>query len=285
MPPARTRAYTLHRGGTAQEAPHQHNDFAATAPIPLFRLNPDPNDLRFPPAHLASPEGLLAIGGDLRPERLLEGYRHGIFPWYSEGQPLLWWSPDPRALLFLDRLRVSRSLRKTLRAGRFRVTMDHAFHAVITACADARPRKGDADPDTGSGTWITPEMIAAYTQLHALGHAHSVECWQGEILAGGLYGVALGGAFFGESMFSRVSDASKVALAQLVAQLRGWDFAFIDCQLPSDHLFSLGAESVPRARFLVLLEQALAQPGRSGRWQIEADLALDDTPAQDAQAP
>lgn len=265
--------------------PRIGKDYATAKLIPLFLLDPNTREIHFPPAHLASPEGLLAIGGDLRPERLLEAYRHGIFPWYSEGQPLLWWSPDPRALLFLERLRVSRSLRKTMRAGRFRVTMDRAFRAVITACAESRSRIGGPNPETEHGTWITPEMIGAYTQLHALGHAHSVECWAEDRLVGGLYGVALGTAFFGESMFSRTSDASKVALVQLVAQLRRWDFAFIDCQLPSEHLISLGAESVPRARFLQLLERALAQPGRSGRWQLDTDLALGHTPAQDAQAP
>jgi leucyl/phenylalanyl-tRNA--protein transferase len=233
----------------------------------MYLLRPDPNDLRFPPVERASPEGLLAIGGDLSAPRLLTAYRHGIFPWYSEGQPILWWSPDPRAVLFLERLKVSRSLRKTLRSGKFTVTTDRDFRAVMRACAGNR--RG-----TPAGTWITPEMVEAYAHLHQLGYAHSVEVRAGETLAGGLYGVALGGAFFGESMFSRVTDASKVALAWLVAQLRRWGFLFIDCQLPSDHLFSLGAEEIPRARFLGLLAEALQQADRLGRWELEPDLAL-----------
>jgi leucyl/phenylalanyl-tRNA---protein transferase len=215
----------------------------------------------FPPVELASPEGLLAVGGDLHSERLLTAYRQGIFPWYSPGQPVLWWSPDPRTVLFPRRLRISRSLRKTLRQNRFHVTLDQTFERVIDACA--APRRTHP---TG-GTWITREMRAAYCELHALGYAHSVEAWSGTELVGGLYGVALGGVFFGESMFSRATDASKVALARVVGQLTTWGYTLIDCQVGSAHLFSLGAEEIPRENFLATLRPALALPGRPGSWK------------------
>ena len=234
----------------------------------MFVLNPDPNDLRFPPIELASPEGLLAIGGDLRAERLLEAYRHGIFPWYNQGQPILWWSPDPRAVLFARKLRVRRSLRKVLRSGKFTVTLDRAFDAVIRACAG--PRR--ANP--AGGTWITPEMHDAYVRLHAQGYGHSVETWQAGELVGGLYGVALGGAFFGESMYSHAADASKVALVHLMRQLDAWGFSFVDCQLPTPHLESLGAESIRRRRYMALLEAALKMPDRLGPWSFDSDLAI-----------
>lgn len=232
----------------------------------MFVLPKDSRDLRFPPVELASPEGLLAVGGDLSSDRLLAAYRLGIFPWYSGDQPILWWSPDPRAVLFLDRLKISRSLRKTLRSERFRVTLDTAFGRIIRACA--APRPGATEP----GTWITEEMIRAYEKLHALGAAHSVETWFDGRLVGGLYGVALGGAFFGESMFSRQNDASKVALTHLVQQLRRWDFALIDCQMPSSHLFSLGAENINRSTFNRLLSRAGTQPDRRGTWRLDPDL-------------
>jgi leucyl/phenylalanyl-tRNA--protein transferase len=215
----------------------------------------------FPPVELASPEGLLAVGGDLRSERLLAAYRQGIFPWYSPGQPVLWWSPDPRTVLFPARLRISRSLGKALRQQRFRVTLDQAFERVIDACA--APRR--AHP-TG-GTWITREMRAAYCLLHAQGYAHSVEAWSGTELVGGLYGVSLGGVFFGESMFSLATDASKVALARVVEQLTAWGYPLIDCQVGSAHLFSLGAEEIPRRDFLAALDAALQLPGRAGSWK------------------
>jgi len=279
-------------------------------------LRPGINDLRFPPVEAASPEGLLAIGGDLRPERLLEAYRHGIFPWYSDDQPILWWSPDPRAVLIPAKLKVSRSLRKTLRRGTFRVSLDQAFGAVMNACAGPRhsgtykcrerhdcadaggtaPRMAEADScreqgpkatpgalaeDAGSdrgsqpsGTWITPEMRDAYARLHALGYAHSVEVWYDDQLVGGLYGVALGAAFFGESMFSHATDASKVALVHLVHQLEAWGYTLVDCQVASAHLFSLGAEEIPRADFLTRLAQALAQPGRRPPWRFDTDLEV-----------
>jgi len=228
-------------------------------------LRPDANDLHFPPVSAANAEGLLAVGGDLRPERLIEAYRHGIFPWFSHGQPILWWSPDPRTVLFPAKLKVSRSLRKTLRHDGYRVSLDQAFGEVMRACADPRGQ-------TPSGTWITPEMLAAYNRLHALGFAHSVEAWDGEELAGGLYGVALGAAFFGESMFSRATDASKVAFVHLVRQLEAWGYALIDCQVASAHLFSLGAEEIPRADFLTRLAAALDQPGRPAPWRFDPDL-------------
>lgn len=227
-------------------------------------LRPDAG-LDFPPVETASPEGLLAVGGDLRAERLLAAYRRGIFPWYSDGQPILWWSPDPRAVLFPEKLKISRSLHKTLRAGKFRVTFDQRFHDVMQACAEPRSR------DPAAGTWITAAMIEAYTQLHRLGHAHSVETWHGAELVGGLYGVALGGAFFGESMFARETDASKVAFVRLVRQLARWGYPLIDCQQYTAHLARFGAEEIPRSTFLHLLAQAQALPGRRGCWMFETN--------------
>lgn len=223
---------------------------------------PDPSDdrLHFPPVEAATPEGLLAAGGDLSVERLLEAYRHGIFPWYNPGQPILWWSPDPRAVLYPDKLKVSRSLRKTLKRGHLCVTFDTAFRDVMLACAAPRA------PSPGGGTWITDDMVRAYCALHEQGMAHSVEVWEGRVLAGGLYGVALGGVFFGESMFARATDASKVALVALANRLQRWGYRLIDCQVPSSHLASLGAEEIPRARFLAELEAGLNLPGRPGRW-------------------
>lgn len=219
----------------------------------------------FPPVEHASPEGLLAIGGDLSSRRLLDAYRHGIFPWYSAGQPILWWSPDPRAVLYPDRLRISRSLRKTLKQQVFRITFDHAFESVIGACAE--PRLIGGEPS--AGTWITNEMEAAYIELHREGYAHSVETWSGSRLVGGLYGVALGRGFFGESMFHRESDASKVALAGLIELLQRWAFLFIDCQLPSAHIMSLGAEEIPRSRFLEELDVALDHDDPAFHWSRE----------------
>lgn len=220
----------------------------------------------FPPVEHASPEGLLAIGGDLSSRRLLDAYRNGIFPWYSAGQPILWWSPDPRAVLYPDRLRISRSLRKTLKKGLFTVTFDRAFEEVIEACA--APRLIGGEPS--AGTWITSEMKAAYVALHREGHAHSVETWSGDgRLVGGLYGVALGRGFFGESMFHRATDASKVALAGLIDLLQRWQFHFIDCQLTSDHIMSLGAVEIPRDRFLGELAAALDREDPALDWRAE----------------
>ncbi|MFQ3786832.1 leucyl/phenylalanyl-tRNA--protein transferase [Halomonas sp. A29] len=208
--------------------------------------------VRFPPVSsaLRDPEGLLAAGGELTPEWLLAAYRRGIFPWYSDGQPILWWCPNPRMVLFPDELRVTRSLGKRLRNGGFRVTFDQQFEAVMTACA--APRSGQP------GTWITTEMHAAYIALHRLGYARSVEVWQAGELAGGLYGVAIGSVFFGESMFSRASDASKVALVHLVRAMRAGGGRLIDCQMHTRHLASLGARDIARTEFINYLESCLA---------------------------
>ena len=204
--------------------------------MPIFRLV---DDLVFPPPDYADPSGLIAVGGDLSSERLLEAYRVGIFPWYSEDQPILWWSPDPRFVLDLDQFKISRSLGKTLRRRMFHVTFDRVFEDVIAACATVTR-------EDQSGTWITPEMQEAYITLHGLGYAHSVEAWFEGKLVGGLYGVSLGKAFFGESMFHRKTDASKVALAVLVEKLKSWNFQFIDSQMTTEHMSSLGAKEIPR---------------------------------------
>jgi leucyl/phenylalanyl-tRNA--protein transferase len=227
----------------------------------MFRLNR--HDIGFPPVDRASPEGLLAVGGDLRPERLLEAYRHGIFPWYNDDQPILWWSPDPRAVLFPEKLHVSRSLKRNLRLNPFTITLDSSFRNVMEQCAEPRPQYPEG------GTWITGDMLVAYTRLHELGYAHSVETWQDGRLVGGLYGVALGGAFFAESMFTRVDDASKVALVRLVRQLQAWDFRLIDCQQFSPHVKRFGAEEIPRSDFITRLAAALKLPDRRGRWKFE----------------
>ncbi|RRV65816.1 leucyl/phenylalanyl-tRNA--protein transferase [Stutzerimonas stutzeri] len=212
------------------------------------------DDFSFPPLETAlrEPNGLLAAGGDLRPERLLAAYRHGCFPWYQEGQPLLWWSPDPRTVLFPDELHVSRSLRKRMRHGDYQVTFDKAFAEVIQGCAGPR--------SYADGTWITTPMQDAYIRLHEVGVAHSVEVWQQGQLVGGLYGLAMGELFFGESMFSRATDASKVGFVTLVERLREWGFALIDCQMPTRHLESFGARSIPRAAFAEALAMHLDRP-------------------------
>jgi leucyl/phenylalanyl-tRNA--protein transferase len=237
----------------------------------MFVLDPNAVDMRFPPPDLASPDGLLAIGGDLRAERLLEAYRHGIFPWYNETQPILWWSPDPRAVLFPEKLKVSRSLRKTLRHRGFRVTFDRCFRDVMQACAQPRSQY------PLGGTWITDEMLDAYVRLHTLGVAHSVETWLDDRLVGGLYGVALGGIFFGESMFTRETDASKTAFVILVNELKTRGFIIVDCQLPSKHLFSLGAEEIRRTVFLDHLAAALRLPDQRGAWQLTSTEMCDET--------
>jgi len=228
----------------------------------MFMLHP--NHLSFPPVEQASPEGLLAIGGDLRPGRLLEAYRHGIFPWYDDDRPILWWSPDPRAVLFPSKLHVPRRLHRTIRRGRLTVTMDRCFRAVMEGCAGPRPQYPNG------GTWITEAMLDAYTQLHELGYAHSVEAWKDGRLAGGLYGVALGGAFFAESMFTLVDDASKTAFVALVQQLDAWNFHLIDCQQSSPHIRRFGAETVPRRDFIAHLSNALAVPDRLGQWRFDS---------------
>jgi leucyl/phenylalanyl-tRNA--protein transferase len=226
----------------------------------LFLLDPGNPRAPFPAVSLAetNPNGLLAVGGDLHPERLVNGYRHGIFPWFGPGDPILWWSPDPRTLLFPDQIRISRSLAKTLRRRRLGVTMDRTFQAVIEACSQPR--------SDGAGTWLMPEMIAAYGRLHRLGLAHSVEIWQDGVLAGGLYGVGVGRVFFGESMFSRVSDASKVALVHLCQRLHVWGYAVVDCQVISAHLVRMGADQVAREAFTALLQRWCPEPGRDGNW-------------------
>lgn len=226
--------------------------------MPIYRLS---EQLAFPPPHLAE-DGLLAVGGDLRRERLLLAYANGIFPWYSEDEPILWWSPDPRMILLPDALHISRRLQRVVKQGRYRVTADTAFAAVIAACAST-PRKRE------QGTWITPAMQAAYIDLHAAGFAHSFECWRGDTLVGGLYGVSLGACYFGESMFARETDASKVALAVATAQFLRWGIGLIDCQVANEHLDSLGAQEVPRARFLQMLYAALRHPTRRGLWRVE----------------
>ena len=228
--------------------------------MPVFQLG---KELAFPPPEEAEPGGLLAVGGGLEPERLLLAYSLGIFPWYDEELPILWHSPDPRMVLRPGELRVSRSLRKVLRAGRFELTLDSAFERVIRACAET-PR-----PDQ-PGTWITEEMIAAYGRLHELGFAHSAEAWQAGTLVGGLYGVSLGSCFFGESMFALRSDASKVAFVSLVKQLERWGIDLVDCQVHTDHLARFGASQWPRARFLEELRRRLEQPTRRGRWRFDA---------------
>jgi leucyl/phenylalanyl-tRNA---protein transferase len=216
----------------------------------------------FPPPDYADPSGLIAVGGDLSHERLLEAYRVGIFPWYSDDQPILWWSPDPRFVLELNEFKPSRSLRRTLRRNIFQVTFDRYFEEVITACA-AVPREGQ------SGTWITPEMRDAYIRLYGLGYAHSVEAWYANKLVGGLYGVSLGKAFFGESMFHYKTDASKVALAVLVEKLKSWGFHFIDSQMTTDHMQRLGAKEMSRRIFLKKLQSALRHSTKRGKWRVD----------------
>ena len=225
--------------------------------MPVFLLS---EELIFPPVHLASEGGLLAVGGDLSLERLLLAYGRGIFPWYVEGEPILWWSPDPRLILYPEEIYVSRSLKRTLNKGMFEVTMDRAFDRVIRACARSRLQKGEA-------TWIGADMIQAYGRLHENGFAHSVEAWQGKELAGGLYGVSLGGCFFGESMFTSASNASKVAFVHLARQLSDWSFTLIDCQVTTGHLMRFGAQEVSRPIFLDLLKTALELPTRQGTWE------------------
>ena len=218
-------------------------------------------DAPFPPVSkaLRSPNGLLCAGGDLSPERIVDAYAHGIFPWFSEGDPILWWSPDPRMVLFPEELKVSRSLRKAATRGPYEVRCDTAFREVMEACAQPRANQ--------SGTWIVPEMVAAYTALHERGLAHSVEAWRDGELVGGLYGVGLGKVFFGESMFARATDASKVALVHLVERLRGRDYRLIDCQQATPHLASLGAREIPRAAFAQVLRESIQYPPSGESWR------------------
>lgn len=224
--------------------------------MPVYQLT---NALLFPDPEWANPDGLLAVGGDLSMERLLLAYRLGIFPWYEDGYPILWWSPPERCIMDPSDFHVSRSLQRLLRQGRFTVTFDRAFESVIRACAETRL-------ENSQGTWLTPDMIDAYCALHTAGFAHSAEAWfQGE-LAGGIYGISLGRAFFGESMFKRVTNASKVAFATLAQQLATWQFSLLDCQITNPHLRRLGAREISRKEFLRRLAEALRFPTRRGRW-------------------
>ncbi|MDP1864431.1 MAG: leucyl/phenylalanyl-tRNA--protein transferase [Thiobacillus sp.] len=218
----------------------------------------------FPPVEtaLTDPNGLLAMGGDLSLERLLDAYRHGIYPWFNPGETILWWSPDPRMVLVPDQVRVTRSLAKRIRNGGFEVRVDTVFADVMRACAAPRV---DA-----TGTWISPDMVTAYSRLHLAGYAHSVETWHNGELVGGLYGVAMGRMFYGESMFSRVPDASKVALVRLAQQLQQWGFGLIDCQMETEHLASMGARTVPRSVFTARLADLVNLPHRSGPWTFDA---------------
>lgn len=253
------------------------NTSPADAPGIVFLEPGDPPD-SFPDPCTANADfdGLLAIGGDLSPARLLAAYRLGIFPWYEEDQPILWWSPDPRAVLEPGKLRVSRSLRKTLRSDRFRVSVNNAFEDVIDACAATRAT---------TGTWITPAMRSAYLHLHELGFAHAVETWHGSRLVGGLYGIALGGVFFGESMFSHASDASKVALVALVRQIESRGLKLIDCQVATAHLGSLGSELIPRAEFVQRVRKLAASttPGESWHHDPAATSSLVTKPPAPAR--
>lgn len=227
--------------------------------VPIYRL---PREPVFPDPARAEPDGLLAVGGDLSPERLLTAYALGIFPWYSDPSPILWWSPDPRLVLEPARLHVPRSLRKTIRLGAYRITADEAFERVITRCA-ARDRPGQ------DGTWITEDVARAYVRLHELGFAHSFEAWQGGELAGGLYGVSLGAAFFGESMFADRPDASKVAFVRSVEWLASRGIGLVDCQVRTEHLLRFGAQEISRAAFLRRLAAALRAPTHRGRWTLD----------------
>jgi leucyl/phenylalanyl-tRNA--protein transferase len=233
--------------------------------VTIYRLFEEPV---FPSPEEADPDGLLAVGGDLSPQRLLTAYANGIFPWYAENSPILWWSTNPRLVLLPREFHLPRSLRRTLNRGIFSFTMDADFPAVIRACA--RSPRPDQD-----GTWIVEDMVEAYVALHELGYAHSLEAWQDGELVGGLYGVSIGSAFFGESMFYHRPDASKAAFAVLVAQLVRWGFSLIDCQQTTRHLQRFGAVEMQRFRFLALLREALCRPTREGRWTLDCAQATD----------
>jgi len=227
--------------------------------MPVFAL---PDENIFPPPHLADKNGLLAVGGDLSVPRLLSAYSSGIFPWFSDGDPILWWSPDPRLVLFPGELKVSRSLRQTLRKRIFDFSFDRAFEQVIKECAAVHKKKDGS-------TWITDEMITAYTRLHEKGYAHSVECWHNGELTGGLYGVSIGLVFFGESMYMKMSNASKAAFVMLVRQLQKWNFAVIDCQITTAHLKGFGAREISRREFLRIISEATKQGPHRASWYNE----------------
>jgi len=230
--------------------------------MPVFRLD---DRLVFPPVHLAE-DGLLALGGDLKPERLLLAYTQGIFPWYAENLPILWHSRDPRMIMTTRDLIVQKSLRKAIRRRPYELKIDTAFGQVLEGCASV-PRPGQ------SGTWLIPEMVDAYMKLHDLGFAHSIEAWEGDTLVGGLYGVSLGAAFFGESMFARAPDASKIAFVASVRQLDAWGITLIDCQVHTEHLERFGAHEVSRLEYLDMLHAALDHPTKRGKWTLELDPA------------
>mgnify|MGYP000462475823 CR=1 FL=1 len=219
-------------------------------------------DLIFPSAEQSTPRGIVAIGGDLSLDRLILAYRKGIFPWYNENDPIIWWSPDPRFILRCENLKVAKSMRPIFNKKKFRITYDQAFEEVIRACSHPRPNLPE------DGTWLTEEMIASYIYLHKLGLAHSIEAWKGNELVGGLYGVSLGRAFFGESMFAKESNASKAAFITMVQKLQEYDFTWIDCQIHTNHLESLGGENVSRTDFLKMLDLALEQDTLRGNWGV-----------------
>lgn len=227
--------------------------------MPVFELT---KRIAFPPPRFAEKEGLLAVGGDLSENRLLLAYKMGIFPWYSHDEPILWWSPNPRLVLYPHELQVSHSLKKNMRKGYFHITMDTVFQDVIRFCADVRLQQNE-------GTWLSEEMIKAYCRLHEMGFAHSVEAWHEQKLAGGLYGVSLGKAFFGESMFTRISNASKTAFVTFVEYLKTQSFHLIDCQVKTSHLMRFGAREIPRSLFLEQLEKAVEYPTTVGKWQFD----------------
>ena len=226
--------------------------------MPVYFLS---NELIFPSPYLASPEGLLAVGGDLSTERLLLAYRMGIFPWYGEGEPILWWSPNPRLVLYPDQLHISKRLQRILKKNTYHFTMDTAFEAVIKACRQTRIQNQEE-------TWIVDEMIPAYCRLHRSGYAHSVEAWHNDRLVGGLYGVSLGKSFFGESMFTKQPDASKIAFVTFVKYLRKASFDLIDCQITTKHLINFGAVNIKRDQFLKQLESSLQAPTMKGKWSF-----------------
>jgi leucyl/phenylalanyl-tRNA--protein transferase len=226
--------------------------------MPVYEL---PDEIVFPHPSLAEPDGLLAVGGDLSADRLLAAYCNGIFPWYNDGDPILWWSPDPRCVFYPPEIKVSKSLRQSLRNKSFRVSVDTAFEEVIKACAEVKRLHED-------GTWIVSDMQRAYIALHEEGFAHSVEVWNEDKLVGGLYGVSVGAAFMGESMFHLERDASKIALYYLSEIAKAFEFKFIDNQMPTDHLLSLGAKTIERSHYLELLIEALESPAKQGKWMF-----------------
>lgn len=235
--------------------------------MPLFRLS---NQLSFPPARLARSDGLLCAGGDLSSQRLVLAYQNGIFPWFSQDEPILWWSPDPRLVLFPENINISKSLRKKIRKNTFKITIDNAFEQTISSCA--RPRKNSHE-----GTWLIDEMIDAYIKLHDLGYAHSIETWVNNQLVGGLYGVNFGKSFFGESMFSFKSDASKTALVALANHLKKHSFDLIDCQVTTSHLVNMGACEIPRNLFLDIISQSVTKENRADIWDSTTCLKIIDS--------